>query len=411
VDLPAVGNEQWFIEARERIMDGGSIVISRAYVLPGTRDWVTALSYGVRDHKSGALSLVSAAMAVSKTQAFWKDFPVPDQAALGLVRDDGHVVARYPIAPDTNEDLRYSTPLQGPHASILMENRSLDPIKVVGHSHATGQTTIYLLRRLKHYPLTVYLRNPEINFLILWWRDVWWAYFLLGIVLAAAAAIYLWSVQRETAWDVERAGRIRELEAANEELAAFTYTVSHDLRGPVRAIDGFTAQLVLQPGASLTPEQLQLTTRIEEGTVRMSRLIDGLLDFSQQSRRAIVLRGIDMQAMAQAVVDSLQSAGGKTQVRIDPMPWCLGDALLVRQVWVNLISNAFKYSQYAARPEVHIYYAEAAYTVSDNGVGFDMSHADKLFGVFSRLHHLSEFDGTGVGLASAMADGSGQSLQ
>jgi signal transduction histidine kinase len=375
------------------------MVLSRAFLLPKTNQWVTALSYGVRDASGKPLYLISADMSVAKTQAFWKDFPLPDDAAVGLVRDDGYVVARFPIAAATSEAVRYRTPLKGPHAPILMKNRSLDPITIKGSSWATSDSTLYLMRRLKHYPLTVYLRNPEINFLVYWWRDVWWAYFLLVTVFAVAAGIYWWSARREAAWHVERAERIRELEAANEELASFTYTVSHDLRAPVRAINGFTAMLMQDAREVLTAEQTQLARWIEENTVRMSRLIDGLLDFSRQSRRELVPQTIQVQAMVSSVVDSLLPAGSAVQVQIDPLPTCTGDAVLINQVWVNLISNAIKYSQFADPPRIHIFHAKGAYTVTDNGVGFDMKHADKLFGVFSRLHHLTEFDGTGVGLA------------
>jgi signal transduction histidine kinase len=400
VAAPAdVSGQDWFKEARGKVIESKGMVVSRAFLLARTNQWVTALCYGVRDVNGKVLYLISADLSVAKTQAFWKDFPLPDDAALGLVRDDGFVVARYPISPTTNESVRYRTPLKGPHAAILMKNRSSDPITVQGSSWATGDNTLYLMRRLRHYPLTVYLRNPELNFLKYWWSDVWWAYFLLAAVFAVAAGLYYRSSRREAAWHVERAERIRELEAANEELASFTYTVSHDLRAPVRAINGFTSMLMEDAKSILNAEQMQLGLWIEENTVRMSRLIDGLLDFSRQSRREIVPQSINVQAMVSAVVDSLLPAGSPAQVKIDTLPPCTGDAVLINQVWVNLISNAIKYSQFADPPAIHIYHAEGAYTVSDNGVGFDVNHADKLFGVFSRLHHLTEFDGTGVGLA------------
>ena len=398
----------WFEEARATLDGGAMLAISRAYQLHGSTEWVTYLSRRVKSAPGTApvgagpvIGYVSAAMAVARTQAFWRDFPLPEDAGLGLARDDGYVIARYPLGPGISEATRYTTPLRGPHAPFIKRNRSYEPISIEGVSKGQGENTLYLVQRLRHFPLTVYLRNPSINFVRYWWQDMAWAYVMLILVLLITAALYFWTARRESAWDIERARRTSELEAANEQLAAFTYTVSHDLRAPVRAIDGFTHLLVDGARERLKAEQLALAGRIEENTHRMSRLIDGLLEFSQQSRRAIVPEPIDMEAMVHAILTQLQGGGavGRAEVKVEPLPRCRGDALLIRQVWTNLLSNALKYSQYVEQPRVAVFHDGRAYAVSDNGVGFDMKHADKLFGVFSRLHHLTEFDGTGVGLA------------
>jgi two-component system sensor kinase len=192
---------------------------------------------------------------------------------------------------------------------------------------------------------------------------------------------------------------------ANKELEAFSYSVSHDLRAPLRAIDGFTRILDEDYTARLDDEGRRLLGIICGEARRMGQLIDDLLAFSRMSRQQVEPAQIDMTALAQAMFDehAAQAPGRQLRFKMQPLPPALGDRALLRQVLANLISNAIKYTRSRAVAEIEIggrtEDGQSLYYVKDNGVGFDMRYAGKLFGVFQRLHTEAEFEGNGVGLA------------
>jgi signal transduction histidine kinase len=196
--------------------------------------------------------------------------------------------------------------------------------------------------------------------------------------------------------------RTAELEAANKELESFSYSVSHDLRAPLRAVDGYARMLEEDYGAQLDDEGRRLLGTVRGNSARMGQLIDDLLAFSRLGRQAPAKHAVDMTALAREVVDELR-ADSPAAVALQQLPAAYADRTLIRQVWTNLVGNAFKYS--AKRTEARIEIggraeqAENTYWVRDNGAGFDMRYVAKLFGVFQRLHRDDEFPGTGVGLA------------
>jgi len=194
------------------------------------------------------------------------------------------------------------------------------------------------------------------------------------------------------------AERTAQLEATNRELESFSYSVSHDLRAPLRAINGYAAILVEDHGAVLPPDAHRLLETIRGRGAHMGVLIDDLLEFSRLGRRQVRRHDVDMTALVTAIAQEL-AATGPARIDIAPLPVAIGDGALLRQVWTNLVENALKYARGRATPIVEIGFAAGAYTIRDNGVGFDMRYANKLFGVFQRLHREDEFEGTGVGLA------------
>jgi signal transduction histidine kinase/DNA-binding LacI/PurR family transcriptional regulator len=199
--------------------------------------------------------------------------------------------------------------------------------------------------------------------------------------------------------------RTAQLESAVRELEAFTYSVSHDLRAPLRAIDGFTHILVEDYGPSLDAEGKRVCAVISDNTRRMGQLIDDLLAFSRLSRVDMRPMPIDMEALADSAFRQVTTP--ESRARIDfllgALPPAMGDPTLIGQVWLNLLANAIKFSSKRERAIVEVgcleSEGESAYYVRDNGAGFDMRYAGKLFGVFQRLHSERDFEGTGVGLA------------
>ncbi len=199
--------------------------------------------------------------------------------------------------------------------------------------------------------------------------------------------------------------RTAELKTANTELEAFSYSVSHDLRTPVRAIDGYTQAVLEDYGPQLPAEGLRFLQTIRHSARHLGALIDNLLAFAQLKQQELNKHAIDTNALARTALDELGAPWPSRQVdlRVADLPPSFGDPALLKQVWLNLISNALKYTNKRDRAEIEIGCLKDngadAYFVRDNGTGFDMRYADKLFGVFQRFHRAEDYEGTGVGLA------------
>lgn len=199
--------------------------------------------------------------------------------------------------------------------------------------------------------------------------------------------------------------RAAELEAANKELESFSYSVSHDLRSPLRAIDGFSQILEEDHAVKLDDEGRRLLGVIRKSSQKMGALIDDLLAFSRLGRQAIAAVEVDMNALVEEVLRELPvgGAGEPPQIAVAKLPPARGDRALLKQVWINLLSNAVKFAGKIDEPHIevsgHNDGADNVYSVKDNGVGFDMQYYNKLFGVFQRMHSNEQFPGTGVGLA------------
>ncbi len=206
-------------------------------------------------------------------------------------------------------------------------------------------------------------------------------------------------------------GKVDQVSEVNRELEAFSYSVSHDLRAPLRHVAGFSDKLGRHLGEGIDEKSRHYIGVIGDSARRMSQLIDDLLVYSRLGRSALRLQAVDMQSLvaeARAMLDANESSEGRAdrvEWRISPMPIVLADENMMRQVWSNLLGNALKYSSQRERSVIEVEHRPQTdgshlFSVRDNGAGFDMAYADKLFGVFQRLHKASEFAGTGIGLAS-----------
>jgi signal transduction histidine kinase len=199
--------------------------------------------------------------------------------------------------------------------------------------------------------------------------------------------------------------RTSQLESANKELESFSYSVSHDLRAPIRAINAYTKILMEDYSENFDTEGTEVLNSIIRNSKEMGELIDDLLAFSKLGRKQVTVSEINMTALVNLVREELLFDAGEIipEFKVSMLPPAEGDKSLIKQVWVNLISNAIKYSKY--RPAIHIGIgayekdSQIVYYIRDNGAGFDMQYYDKLFGVFQRLHSQDEFEGTGIGLA------------
>jgi len=227
------------------------------------------------------------------------------------------------------------------------------------------------------------------------------------IVDAAGAPQYLLGISEDITEQKAAVEKMKDLiaqlEASNAELDAFSYSVSHDLRAPLRAIDGFARVLLEDHGEKLGEEGRRVAQVIARNAVKMGKLVDELLAFSRLGRKPVEVRRVDMTALARGAAEDAREPGRTIDISVPELPAAAGDPGLLDQVWANLLSNAVKYSR-TKNPAVIEVSAEVrpheiVYSVKDNGVGFDPRYQAKLFGVFQRLHTESEYEGVGVGLA------------
>jgi signal transduction histidine kinase len=222
--------------------------------------------------------------------------------------------------------------------------------------------------------------------------------------LADTTAVAFENVQVYAELERRVADRTAELEAVNKELESFSYSVSHDLRAPVRAIGSFCSMIREDHERALDAEARRKLGVIESEAERMGSLIEGLLDFSRSGRSALKPSQLDMTQMASAIFERLTAAqDARPELRLGTLPGAAGDRTLIEQVWTNLLGNAIKFSSKKGNAVIEVTGAcadsECTYVVSDNGAGFDPRYAANLFGVFQRLHNDSDFPGTGIGLA------------
>jgi light-regulated signal transduction histidine kinase (bacteriophytochrome) len=199
-----------------------------------------------------------------------------------------------------------------------------------------------------------------------------------------------------------------QLERVNNELQTLSYAVSHDLRAPLRAVDGYSRVLLEALGETLHPQALHYLETIRNQTHEMNTLLDGLLEFSRLAFQPLAPRPMEMKDLAQYALDALLSAerekGRAVQVTLADLPSAWGDPAVIKKVWEILVSNALKFTRPRERAEIEIGATQNGgqiiYFVRDNGVGFDMQYAATLFGIFQRMHAPDEFEGAGVGLAN-----------
>ena len=201
------------------------------------------------------------------------------------------------------------------------------------------------------------------------------------------------------------ASRTSELKAANSELEAYSYSISHDLRAPLRAMGGFARILEQQFDGQLAPDARHAIERICTNAAKMGQLIDGLLDFSSLNWRPVTKKKVTPTAIVRTVYEELrpETNGRRVEIKIASLPPCEADPTLLKQVFVNLLSNALKYTRDRDPARIKVGWRmendEPVYLVQDNGAGFNMAYAGKLFQVFQRLHTPDQFEGTGAGLA------------
>lgn len=380
------------------------------------RQWTIPMLFPVRDEHGQTLFVISQVLPMQDQQALWRSVSLPSQAFIALIREDGYVQSRWPNPPRHSQF--YQTRRSGPVVQALQKYPERNIISFIGATQAQPDLTQFgAIHRLTEHSMAVVVAQP---ITVIWQR--WLARLgvplgLLALVAVSGYMIYRRALRLENTLEKERAGfsrdlerqvqaRTRELQVANQELESFSYSVSHDLRAPLRSLDGFSHAVLEDYGDRLPAEGKQYLQRIRTAAQRMSQLIDDLLNLSRVSRSEMSRVRLDVSGMAQQIAQELQESAPHrgTEWIIEPDMQLEADPHLLRLALENLLGNAWKFTsgQAAARIEFARTQIndEPCYFVQDNGAGFDMQYADKLFGAFQRLHSMTEFEGTGIGLAT-----------
>lgn len=405
--LPTLASEPSFQLARDALQQSGqSFHIGRPFLGPVSREWIIPLRYGMRDAAGTLTHLVGIGLPLSRPQNFWKDVPLPPNTAMALVGDDGYLRSRYPVPDSANTAGIYSEARPGPLSQLMARPNPSHSGSLEFKSAISGENIRMVFRRLSSYPLTFYVVTPKSNLVVMWWRRVRFSYALMLIIVLGAIAAYRWALKRQIAWEQEREQRIMDLQTANEELQSFSYSVSHDLKAPLRSITGFCSILQSDHAHQLDAEGRANLERIAAAAGRMARLIDDLLGLAQVTRRDLSMSDFNLSELAREIAAHLAHAAPQrsVEVRVQPGMPVRADTGLMRIAMENLIGNAWKFTGKLEQAQIEIGSTTSSgittYHVRDNGAGFDMAYAGKLFSPFQRMHHSRDFEGTGIGLAT-----------
>ncbi|MFA5912284.1 MAG: ATP-binding protein [Burkholderiales bacterium] len=411
----------WFAQFRDAAVSGQGLAIGR--VVPGhaPEEWTVPLAFLSRDAQGAPRYLVCADLPLARLRGYWEDLAPVHGVTLALQRDDGYLVSRYP--PPAAEQLTdvYALPRRGALADWLQRQGGPSAGAVEGVGGLDPGERLFVFRRLARYPLTVDASAYTSARLAAWWNRMQYPCLLLALLLAAGALVHARAQRRLRAWEAERerrerearelnrelARRVEELEATKLELDSFSYCVAHDLRAPLRGIDGFAYQLRKVYGEQIGESGRAYLDRIRAASLQLGGTMDELLRLSETELHAFRREGVDLSALAREVVAGLEAGGRRPglQWSIAPGVRVEGDVRLLRLLLQNLFDNALKFTsgraaaciEFGVWPELHE--GQAVYFVKDDGVGLDMKHAASLFRAFERLHPKEAFPGHGIGLA------------
>jgi signal transduction histidine kinase len=413
-----ISDRAYFVRLRDDARAG--LVFSGPLQSRVNQKWVLFFARRLEAADGSFAGVVYAPVALEQFVGLFSGIDVGRRGSISLRDREGKVLARYPVPADASAIGRA---LPVPQYLALAEAEG-DSAAYVSDLTVDGVERRFSVRRIPGQPLYIVVGRSTDDDLASW-RDqaIKAGLLLLLFFVGTLASSWLihrdWQRQVAAADEVARAEekvrrlnselerrvaeRTAQLEAANKELEEFSYSVSHDLRSPVRAIDGFGRILEEEYGPRLDDEGRRLIAVVADNARRMGQLIDGILDFLHLGRRPLHPAVVDMAALAQEVFAELKPADRQIEFRLGELPAAQGDPAMLRLALANLLSNAIRFT--ARKEGVVIEVGGSSgpdgnrYFVRDNGIGFDMRYADKLFRVFERVHGDAELEGTGVGLA------------
>ncbi|HEU5297111.1 MAG TPA: ATP-binding protein [Burkholderiaceae bacterium] len=391
-----------------------TLLVGKPLMSPVAKRMTIPVTRRISGANGSLVGVVGAIIDPNHFDAFYRELDLPPGVGLALVRNTGELLFRFPQLADVGPgtDISKTSPV------FAMAMPLPQPVTLRYASPRDGIERFITFRSVGELGVMVAVSHEAPALLAPWRRDaIALAVGVAGVLLALSLLLWVALVQiRRRAAD-ERAHsdtletRVRErtaaLEAANEELEAFSYSASHDLRSPLHAMSGLMFVLRRDSGSMLSAKAVDMLEKGAASVSTMTQLIDDLIDLSRSSRQAIAAQQVDLSALAHEMADALaqQHPGHRGRVQIAPGLTAQADPGLMRIVLHNLLSNAFKYSSQteAAHIEVGSEGGDGSqvFYVRDNGAGFDMTQSHRLFKPFQRLHKRSDFSGSGIGLATA----------
>ncbi|MEW5791681.1 MAG: ATP-binding protein [Pseudomonadota bacterium] len=413
--LPDLRGLPTFLPDMQRTAAGTGLYVARPRDGIIVRQWIMPLQYPVCDEQGRLRFILSANLWMESQQALWRDVALPTGTTIGLIREDGFLESHWPNPLDFSAI--YGQPRTGPLVQTLRRKPVSETGTFQGVTDVDLEFRVGAYHRLPDYPLTAFVSLPRTMIWQAWLKRIQIPLALLLFLLIGTYSIWRFAshVQRQLERERRRARaqleqrvaeRTAALMAANQELEAFSYSVSHDLRAPLRAIDGFSLVLLEDYGEILDPAGREYLARVRRASQRMAELIDAMLNLARLSWSELCREPLDLSAFAREIAERLRQTQATRQVEfvLAEGVTAEGDAQLIRAALENLLTNAWKFTSKQADARIEFGVREEAgeriYFVRDNGAGFDMAYADKLFGAFQRLHGATEFEGTGVGLAT-----------
>lgn len=377
-------------------------------------EWFIPVEQGITGIGGKLIGIASGLISTRYFEQFYRDIQFAPSDTISLISADGRLLLRYPSQDSLMGSDQSSSPIFG-----LSSDESHSLI-FSGEQQINGMPHITAYRRLNHYALLVSISRPQVvalsNYFEMRNRVVVGGCLLIGLLALSTWIVFHDARQREldraelsginASLEERVSRRTAELEQSNRDLVGFSYSVSHDLRTPLRAINGFAHAVLEDSGERLDAQGKDQLARICRASVRMGELIDELLNLANVSRRPLNVRPVQLSTLVSDLFEELRIADPTRVVKLTLQPdmQAEGDEALLRNAISNLLSNAWKFTRGQAVAEISIT-AQATpdymnYSVADNGVGFDMAHAKRLFQPFQQLHGDQGFGGTGIGLAS-----------
>ncbi|MCX7176202.1 MAG: ATP-binding protein [Proteobacteria bacterium] len=403
--LPNVNlaDRQYFLSQRDDPAAG--LMISVPLVSRVTNNWTLILSRRINFEDGSFAGTVQASLDMRYFQQFYRSLDLGTGGLVALYDKELHLASRY---PSSEKDMGKVFDL---HAKPYIE-KGMKYATYHGKSPLDGIERLYSFRQVGDLPLIVIAGIAEADYLAESYRHVWqygvgaaiFVFVVIGFGLRQRRAE---EAVRQLNAELEQrvAQRTAQLEAANKELEEFSYSMSHDMRTPLRALDGFSKILQEEHGAGIDDEGKRLLKALRDNAQRMGRMIDDILRFWGIGRRRMEYSSVAIADLASEIFTELQAATPTRPMRLEigALPPAWGDRDLLGQVVRELLSNAVKYSPTDGEALIVIggvvEEESSVYSVTDHGVGFDMRYADKLFRVFERVHQTGQYEGSGIGLA------------